>query len=154
MVELADRVGEPDARPLRVLVLCTGNSIRSQITEALLRELAGERVEVVSAGTRGGGGVHPYTLRLLEERGLDTSRVRSKSVAEFLGQRFDVVITVCDDALEACPVFPGAPRTIHWSTPDPTASMSDSGELWNRFRAVAGSLEQRVKDFVAEVVPA
>ena len=91
----------------RVLVLCTGNSCRSQMAEAILRDLGGGEIAAFSAGTRPSP-IKPLTIQVLDEIGLDIRVARSKSMTDFLGQPFDVVVTVCDDAREACPVFPGS----------------------------------------------
>ena len=104
--------------PIRVLFVCTGNSARSQIAEAVLGRLGGSDFEVFSAGTEPKG-VNPYSIRVLAEVGIDWSRARSKSVEEFLGQPFDYVITVCDRARQSCPVFPGSHNTLHWGLEDP-----------------------------------
>src|SRR5205809_7672467 len=100
---MSDRVGE---RPIRVLVVCTGNSARSLMAEALLRHHGGAAFEVHSAGTEPGG-INPLTMRTLALAGIDASWARSKSVDEYLGQRFDYVVTVCGQARQSCPVFPG-----------------------------------------------
>ncbi|MGE5114206.1 MAG: arsenate reductase ArsC [Acidobacteriaceae bacterium] len=104
----------------RVLILCTGNSARSQMAEGLLRHIAGDRFEVFSAGTRPTG-LNPLSVEALREVGIDISDHRSKSVDEFAGQQFDYVITVCDNARELCPVFPGTGQRIHQNFPDPAA---------------------------------
>ena len=104
----------------RVLILCTGNSARSQMAEGLLRKMAGDRFEVFSAGTHPVG-LNPLAVEVLREIGIDISHHRSKSIEEFAGQQFDYVITVCDNARESCPVFPGAAERIHNSFPDPVA---------------------------------
>ncbi|HEU5400903.1 MAG TPA: arsenate reductase ArsC [Terriglobales bacterium] len=104
----------------RVLILCTGNSARSQMAEGILRNMAGGRFEVFSAGTRPVG-LNPLAVEVLREIGIDISHHRSKSVDEFTGQHFDYVITVCDNAREACPIFPGASQQIHHNFPDPAA---------------------------------
>jgi arsenate reductase len=104
----------------RVLILCTGNSARSQMAEGILRHLAGDRFEVFSAGTHPVG-LNRLAVEVLREIGIDISQHRSKSVDEFAGQHFDYVITVCDNARESCPVFPGAGERIHHSFPDPAA---------------------------------
>ena len=101
----------------RVLILCTGNSARSQMAEGLLRAFGGANVEVFSAGTRPGI-VRPEAIAVMSELGIDLSGHRSKHVREFDGQHFDYVITVCDNANETCPIFPGTTRRIHWSFPD------------------------------------
>lgn len=107
-------------QPVRVLFLCTHNSAVSQLAEALLRHMAGDRVEVFSAGAQPSE-IHPKALELLQRDEIDTSGLSSKSIEQFIGQRFDFIITVCDRERESCPVFPGAPEQIHWSFPDPSA---------------------------------
>ncbi|RPH96824.1 arsenate reductase ArsC, partial [candidate division KSB1 bacterium] len=102
----------------KVLVICTGNSMRSQMAEGLLRADLGDRIEVFSAGTHPTH-VHSMAMAALAELGIDTSGHRSKSVNEFLNQRMDLVITVCDSAREICPIFPGAKKTVHKGYPDP-----------------------------------
>ncbi|MGA3056963.1 MAG: arsenate reductase ArsC, partial [Candidatus Limnocylindrales bacterium] len=104
--------------PIRVLFVCTGNSARSQIAEALLGDLGGSDFAAFSAGTLPHG-VSPYTTRVLGEAGIDWSGARSKSVTEFIGRPFDYVITVCDRARQTCPVFPGRHKSLHWGLEDP-----------------------------------
>lgn len=104
----------------RVLVLCTGNSARSQMAEGLIRHMHGAHVDVASAGTRPGV-VRPEAILVMQELGIDISGHRSKSVDEFQGQAFDVVLTVCDDAREVCPIFPGTGRRVHQAFDDPAA---------------------------------
>jgi arsenate reductase len=133
-------------RPLRVLFVCTGNSARSIMAEALLRRHGGDRFEVVSAGTEPRG-VNPLTLRVLDEAGIDASWARSKSVSEFLGQTFDYVVTVCDQAREACPVFPGARESLHWGYEDPTEATGTQDERLAVFRRVFVQLSERVRQF-------
>jgi ArsR family transcriptional regulator, arsenate/arsenite/antimonite-responsive transcriptional repressor / arsenate reductase (thioredoxin) len=123
---------QPRQPPLRVLFLCTENSARSQMAEALLRHLSHGRIEVYSAGSRPTQ-VHPLARQVLEERGISTEELRSKSLEEFAGQSFDVIVTVCDRVRESCPTFPGDPERIHWSFADPAA--------------VEGSLEERQRAF-------
>ncbi|MFQ3535819.1 MAG: arsenate reductase ArsC [Aggregatilineales bacterium] len=131
------------SQKLRVLILCTANSARSQMAEGLLRHLAGDRVEVCSAGTRATS-VNPHAIRAMSERGIDISHQRSKHLNEFLGQPFDYVITVCDAAAETCPIFPGRPERIHWSFPDPAAVEGESAKA-EAFRRVRDGLEARLK---------
>lgn len=130
-----------------VLILCTGNSARSQMAEGWLRHLAGDRFEVASAGTHPTT-VNPLAIAVMRERGVDISTHRSKSMNEFLTQPFDYVITVCDDAAEACPIFPGPARRIHWSLPDPAAVQGGEDERLTAFRDVRDRLEARFEEFV------
>ena len=136
---------------LRVLILCTGNSARSQMAEGLLRHLGGTRYEVFSAGTKPAG-VNPLAIEAMREVGIDISTQRSKSVAEFAGQEFAAVITVCDNAAEECPIFPGAPQRAHWSLPDPAAVSGTEQEKLGAFRKVRDELERRIQAFVNSVV--
>jgi arsenate reductase (thioredoxin) len=135
------------AAPIRVLFVCTGNSARSQFAEAILRRLGGPDFEVFSAGTHPGA-VNPLTVRALAEIGIDWSRARSKSVSEFLDQSFDYVITVCDQAREACPVFPGEHESIHWGFDDPAAAQGTDEQRLAVFRRVMGEINLRIKPFV------
>jgi arsenate reductase (thioredoxin) len=132
----------------RVLILCTGNSARSQMAEGWLRALAGDRFEVASAGTRPSV-VNPLAIAAMRERGIDLSGHRSKSVVEFVDQPFDYVITVCDQAAEACPVFPGPARRIHWSFPDPAAVEGSADDRLQAFRSVRDALERQLREWVA-----
>lgn len=132
----------------RVLFLCTHNAARSQMAEGLLRALAGDRFEVASAGTVATA-VRPEAVRVMAELGVDISRQESKSLERFRDQAFDWVITVCDDAAEACPTFPGPARRLHWSLPDPTRVTGSEEERLAAFRAVRDRLRQLIADFVA-----
>ena len=128
----------------KVLFLCTGNSARSQMAEGLLRHLAGEKYEVFSAGTHPKG-VHPRTVEVMKEIGIDVSAQTSKDVQQFLGQKFDYVITVCDRAKQQCPIFPGA-EPIHWGFDDPAeASQERQGEMFHRVRE---EITQRLRLFL------
>lgn len=129
---------------MRVLVLCTGNSARSQMAEGLLRSLSKGAVEAHSAGTHPSR-VNPLAIEALEEVGIDISGHRSKSVEEFAGQPFDVVITVCDNAKESCPIFPGAPERLHWSYEDPAAVEGSKEERLRAFRMVRDDLTERLQ---------
>jgi arsenate reductase len=129
----------------RVLILCTGNSARSQMAEGLLRTMAGDRYDILSAGTRPVG-LNPNAVRVMAEIGVDISGHRSKSVEEFAGQRFDYVITVCDDARESCPVFFGGDRQIHHSFEDPAAAAGT--EQLNAFRKIRDELASWLSEFV------
>jgi protein-tyrosine-phosphatase len=134
-----------DQLPLRVLFLCTGNSARSQMAEALLRHMSKGRVEVFSAGSAPQAHVHPLAKETLEHRyGIDTSALTPKSMDQFRGERFEYVITVCDRAAEVCPVFPGDPERIHWSFEDPAAVVGDSAQR-RAFASVANGIAGRLR---------
>jgi arsenate reductase len=134
-------------RPIRVLFVCTGNSARSIMAESLLRHHGGGEFEVYSAGTDPRG-VNPLTVRTLKEAGLPTDGLSSKSVEQFLGQGFDYVITVCDQARQSCPVFPGSHQSLHWGYEDPAEATGDDEERIKVFRSVFRQLGQRIGQFV------
>lgn len=128
----------------RILFLCTGNSARSQMAEGILRQVAGDRYEVFSAGTQPKG-LHPQSVATMKELGIDISDQRSKDVSIFAEQRFDFVITVCDRAKEQCPVFPGATQ-VHWSFADPAdASPQRQPQVFQRVR---DEISHRIRLFV------
>jgi len=131
---------------MRVLILCTGNSARSQMAEGLLRHDAGNVYEVFSAGTKPTG-VRPEAIAVMHEVGVDISDHRSKSVDEFAGQNFDYVITVCDNAKESCPVFAAKTKRIHWSIEDPAAVQGCVEEKLTAFRRVRDELRGRLQAF-------
>jgi arsenate reductase (thioredoxin) len=133
--------------PIRVIFVCTGNSARSQMAEALLRHDGGPRFEVVSAGVDPRG-VHPMTITALDKVGIDIREARSKSVGEFLGQRFDYVITVCDRARATCPVFPGGGETLHWGVADPAEATGTEAERQAAFDRALRELAGRIQAFV------
>jgi arsenate reductase len=133
--------------PIRVLFVCTGNSARSLLAEALLRHRGGTDFEVSSAGTERKG-INPFTLRVLAEIGVDASFARSKSVTEFLDRQFDYVITVCDHARQVCPVFPGAHESLHWGLEDPAAVEGADEEKLAAFRRTAAELAARIDPFI------
>jgi arsenate reductase len=133
----------------RVLILCTGNSARSQMAEGLLFHLAGDRYDVSSAGTKPSL-VNPLAVQAMAERGIDIHAHRSKHLSEFLSQPFDYVITVCDDAAEQCPVFPGRAERLHWSFPDPASVTGGDLERLAVFRAVRDAIETRLRSWLAE----
>lgn len=141
VTEAAD--GSPEARRRRVLFLCTHNSARSQMAEGILRSLAGERVEVFSAGSEPGS-VHPLAVRALMSMEIDISHQASKHMAQFAGQSFDYIITVCDRVREACPVFPGDPQRIHWSFADPAAVEGPEARRYQAFLTTARELRTRI----------
>jgi protein-tyrosine-phosphatase/DNA-binding transcriptional ArsR family regulator len=131
-------------RPPRVLFLCTGNSARSQIAEALLQQLSDGTVEAFSAGSSPKS-MHPNALRVLRARGLDIAHRQPKNLRKFARRRFDYVISLCDRVREVCPEFPGAPETIHWSIPDPAAEPGSDTETYPAFEQTAAELENRVR---------
>jgi arsenate reductase (thioredoxin) len=133
----------------RVLILCTGNSARSQMAEGLLRELAGNRFEVFSAGSKPSI-VNTFAIQVMKERGIDITSHRSKHLSEFLKQPFDYVITVCDNAAETCPVFPGRAERIHWSFPDPALAEESDQERLQVFRNIRDAIEAQLNAWLAE----
>ncbi len=138
------------AERIRVLILCTGNSARSQMAEGILRHDSGDRFEVYSAGTKASF-VRPEAIQAMSEIGIDISAHRSKSVDEFIGQEFDYVITVCDHAKESCPVFPGKTRRIHQSFEDPPApGVGDDDHRLAIFCRVRDEMREWMKSFVCE----
>lgn len=143
--------------PMRVLFLCTHNSSRSQMAEGFLRVLGGPRFTVFSAGTEARS-VHPLAVRVMAERGIDIGEAaghRSKHMREFADvPPMDLVVTVCDSAAEACPVFPGARRQEHWSFPDPSEVTGSDEERLAAFRAVRDAIEARIRAFLSTREPA
>jgi len=137
--------------PIRVLFVCTGNSARSLMAEALLRHLGGPRFEASSAGTDPRG-VNPLTVRALEAAGIATDGLRSKSVFEYLDDRFDYVVTVCDRARESCPVFPGAHESLHWDFDDPADTTGSEEERLAVFERVMAEIAGRLRVFIAALV--
>ena len=135
-------------KPIRVLILCTGNSARSQMAEGLLRHEGGDRFEVHSAGTHPTG-VKPLAVEAMREIGIDISSQRSKSVDEYRDHEFDYVITVCDNAAENCPVFPGKAQRLHWSFEDPAAAERTDEQKLEVFRRVRDLLHARFSTFAA-----
>ena len=140
-------------RPFNVLFLCTGNSARSIIAEAILSKLGQGRFRAYSAGSQPKGQVNPHTLHLLQSLGYDTSGFRSKSWNEFAkpgAPALDFVFTVCDNAAgEACPVWPGQPMTAHWSVPDPADAQGSAAEIALAFKDAYRMLNQRIGAFTA-----
>ena len=134
---------------MRVLILCTGNSARSQMAEGLRRHDGGAAFEVVSAGTKPSH-VRPEAIAAMHEIGIDISGHRSKSVDEFAGQGFDYVITVCDNAKENCPIFPSATKRIHWSLDDPAAVQGSEEQRLAEFRRVRDQLRSLLRQFAQE----
>lgn len=137
------------ADPKHVLILCTGNSARSQMAEGLLRQQGGDQFEVFSAGMEPGR-VNPLAIEAMREIGIDISDHRSKSVDEFIGQEFDYVITVCDKAKENCPIFPGKAQRIHWSIDDPAAAEGDEAIRLAIFRRLRDEIRERLRSFLQQ----
>jgi arsenate reductase len=129
---------------LQVLILCTGNSARSQMAEGLLRSFAGEQMDVFSAGSKPSI-VSPYAIQAMAELGIDITQQRSKHLNEYLKQSFDYVITVCDQAAETCPIFPGKAQRIHWSFPDPAAVEGSDEDKMRGFHSVRDALAEQFK---------
>lgn len=137
-----------DARePLRLLVICTGNRARSQMTEGRFRSLEGTRVEVASAGTEPNG-VHPIAVRVMDEVGIDISTHTSDHVDCYLSDGFDLVLTVCDSARESCPMFPGTWRTLHHSFEDPDYPDLSEAELTDVFRRIRDEIGEFAQELL------
>lgn len=130
----------------RVLILCTGNSCRSQMAEGILRHYGGVKFEVFSAGMKPSE-VNETAVWVMKEIGIDISKQRSKNVTEFLGQHFHYIITVCDNAKEFCPTFPGNSIRLHWSFPDPPHEKEVTEEVLNEFRKVRDMIREKFRTF-------
>jgi len=137
--------------PVKVLVLCNGNSCRSIMAEALINHLGHGRFQASSAGSHPAGSVHPKSIETLQRHGIDPGQPRSKSWNELAGQSFHFVITVCDQAAgESCPLFPGQPKKLHWSTPDPAKAIGADAEIDAAFDKAFSMLKQRIEELVVE----
>ena len=134
----------------RVLFLCTHNSARSQMAEALLRRRGGDRFDVASAGTEARG-VNPLAMRAMAEIGVDMNGHTSKTLERFLGERWNYVITVCDSANESCPMFPGASTRLHWSFDDPSAATGGEEERLHVFRRVRDEIAKRIESWLTQL---
>lgn len=135
------------ARRIRVLFVCTGNSARSQMAEAILRRDAGDRFEAFSGGADPRP-INPLTVRVLAEAGIDISGATSKPVSRFLGQSFDYVITLCDRARVSCPIFPGGGQTLHWGLDDPAEATGTEAERLAAFRRSLTEVSARIRTFI------
>jgi arsenate reductase len=135
----------------KVLFLCTGNQARSKIAEALLCLRGKDAFEVSSAGSQPRNAVHPLAVAVLAERGIDISSAVPQDVSLLAGESFDYIITLCDDARDECPVFPGESIRIHWSIPDPAAVKGPEDVVIEAFRAARDEIDQRIGGFVASV---
>ncbi|MCM8789554.1 MAG: arsenate reductase ArsC [Candidatus Omnitrophica bacterium] len=131
----------------KVLFLCTGNSARSQMAEGFLRNMGEDKFEVFSAGLKPTD-VNPLAIKVMAEIGVDISQHRSKSAMEFIGQKFDYVITVCDNAKQTCPVFPGKYKEIHWGLEDPAAAQGNEEERLAVFRRVRDEIKENISTFL------
>lgn len=129
---------------IKVLILCTGNSCRSQMAEGVLRHYGDDKFEVFSAGTKPSK-VNETAIKVMKEIGIDISGHRSKHVDEFTGQKIDYVISVCDNAKESCPIFPGGTTRLHWPFPDPPHEMEITEEVLNEFRRVRDLIFKKFK---------
>jgi len=134
----------------RILILCTGNSARSQMAEGLMRAAMKGDAEVFSAGTKPSL-VRPEAVAVMSELGIDLTGHRSKSVDEFAGQEFDYVITVCDNANEVCPVFPGKTKRLHWPFEDPASVVGSPEERQAAFRNVRDQIQEKIQQWVASI---
>lgn len=132
-----------------VLFLCTGNSCRSHMAEGWLRKLGGTDFDVFSAGSKPAGYVHLLAIEAMQEVGIDISKHRSKSLEEFASTTFDYVITVCDNARDACPAFPGAAQQLHWGFDDPAHTAGTDDEKRRVFRRVRDEIENRIRLFLS-----
>jgi ArsR family transcriptional regulator, arsenate/arsenite/antimonite-responsive transcriptional repressor / arsenate reductase (thioredoxin) len=134
-------------RRQRVLFLCTSNSARSQMAEAILRRLGGDRIDAFSAGTEPTS-LHPLAVRVMAEQNIDMAQQRSKHVSQLIGDPFDLVISLCDRVREACPAFRSRPDRVHWSLSDPAAADRDEAAALEAFRRTAAELQTRIADLV------
>ncbi len=132
----------------RVLILCTGNSCRSQMAEALWAKLGQGDWETHSAGSKPSGYVHPLAIRAMQELGMDISAYRSKSAQEFQEHPFDLVVTVCDNAKETCPVYPGAKETLHWPFEDPADATGTDDEKMPTFRRIRDEIQAKIATYL------
>jgi len=132
----------------KVLFLCTGNSARSILAEALLNRLGQGAYEAFSAGSDPTGAVNPFTLKLLGDEGYNVNAFKSKNLQQFLNNSFDYVITVCDNANNNCPIFAGSAKKIHWGLEDPAAFDGDDDAKYQQFKDTYEDLEKKIKDFI------
>lgn len=135
----------------KVLILCTGNSCRSQMAQAMWNHLGHDEWQAVSAGSNPAGYVHPLAIKLLKERGLPVDGLESKSVEPLLDQQFDLVVTVCDNAKSDCPAFPGAKNVLHWPFEDPNDAEGTDEEKMEVFGSVADLIHARINAYLAKL---
>ena len=136
----------------KVLFLCTGNQARSQIAEGLLRARSGDTMDISSAGSRPKDAVHPLAVKALAEMGIDIAAAEPKGVDRFAGEDFDYIITLCDNARDECPYFPGDGARIHWSLSDPAAVSGSEEEQLISFRAIRDDIAQRIDGFLDGII--
>ena len=134
----------------RVLILCTGNSCRSQMAEELWESLGTGGWQADSAGSKPSGYVHPLAIKAMQELDIDLSENTSKSLDQFTEQIFDLVVTVCDNAKESCPVFPGATQTLHWPFDDPADATGSDEEKMKMFRRVRDEIKAKIQSYLAD----
>ena len=136
---------------MKVLFLCTGNSCRSQMAEGLLRFAGGDVVDVSSAGTKPQS-INADAIAAMKEMGIDISAQKSKSMQQFVNESFDYVVTLCDDAKESCPVFPGQAKRLHWRLPDPATAKGSAAKRMKVFREIREQLSVHIDDLLAEIL--
>ncbi|MBK7142311.1 MAG: arsenate reductase ArsC [bacterium] len=139
------------SQSIRILVLCTGNSCRSQMAEALFRHFGAGKVEAFSAGLKPKA-VHPKAIQVMQELGIDISHQKSNHLSEFLSEQFDYVITVCDNAASNCPVFPGEAERLHWPFDDPDKATGSEDEILSEFRRVRDEIATRIRTELPELL--
>jgi len=135
----------------RVLILCTGNSCRSQMAEVMWNELGKDLWHAESAGSNPAGYVHPLAIQTLKETGYSHGELTSKSITQFDGQEFDLVVTVCDNAKDSCPTFTGAKKVLHWPFEDPADAEGTDGEKMKVFVSVAGMIRERIGAYLGKL---
>lgn len=133
----------------KVLILCTGNSCRSQMAEVMMNQMGQGQYEAVSAGAKPSGYVHPLAIQTLKKLHYPVNGLRSKSWDEFKGRAFDAVITVCDRAKESCPIWPGNPEVLHWSFEDPAEAKGTDDQKSAVFQKIANEIQQRIRLYLS-----
>ena len=136
-----------DMRKKRVLIICTGNSFRSQMAEGFFKHLASDMFDAYSAGIQPAK-INPLAIKVMEEIGIDISRQYSKSIKEFLSRSFDYIITVCDSAKQTCPIFPGEYKKIHWDIEDPAGLQGTQEEILEKIRKIRDNIEKKIKELL------
>ena len=134
--------------PQRIIILCTGNSCRSQMAQVIWQQLVGDRAQVESAGSAPSGYVHPLAIKALQELKLPTDGLQSKSIEPFINQKIDLVVSVCDHAQQNCPVLPHVQQQLHWPFDDPAEATGSEEEKMLVFRRVRDEIKQRISEYV------